>query len=172
MMLISRQEAKEQGLNKYFTGKPCKRGHIAERTVGCRSCLGCKKARMRLDYWASPEKHREYHRQYEAQPERKAKRSEAKRSSHGRALGRSYAAKRRELVSAQSALTELFNEEIQAIYKACVSKNKETGIDHHVDHIVPITNNIICGLHVPWNLQIIPAKENLSKGNKLEEETT
>jgi hypothetical protein len=40
-----------------------------------------------------------------------------------------------------------------------------TGIEHHVDHIVPLRSKYVSGFHVEHNLQVIPKIDNLKKGN-------
>lgn len=41
--IITRKEALERGLKRYFTGKPCKHGHVSERKIGSGMCLSCDK---------------------------------------------------------------------------------------------------------------------------------
>jgi hypothetical protein len=57
---------------------------------------------------------------------------------------------------------------IKSIYMQCAEISKFTGIKHHVDHIIPIRSDLVCGLHVENNLQIIPAIDNHIKSNKFD----
>lgn len=51
------------------------------------------------------------------------------------------------------------------LYDKAKGLTRVTGTLYVVDHIVPKISPFVCGLHVPWNLQIIPATENTAKGN-------
>ena len=59
---------------------------------------------------------------------------------------------------------------MDSIYEKRRTVTANTGVQHHVDHYYPLTHKLVCGLDVPWNLQIITAEENAAKGNKMPEE--
>lgn len=63
-------------------------------------------------------------------------------------------------------LTKEQRGQILAIYATCRSKSHETGIKHHVDHIVPLVGKLVSGLHVPWNLQVVSSSVNAHKHNR------
>lgn len=74
----------------------------------------------------------------------------------------------RKLMSTPTWLDEDHLWWIDEVYELATLRTKATGIDWHVDHIVPLQGRKVCGLHVPWNLQVITASENSKKGNKFE----
>lgn len=59
------------------------------------------------------------------------------------------------------------HDELLKIYQLREQVQKATGVEHHVDHIVPLISPVVCGLHVPWNLRVIDGIENRRKSNKL-----
>ena len=65
-----------------------------------------------------------------------------------------------------SWLTEEDFAQMRAMYELAVTKSREDGIVWHVDHIIPLQGETISGLHVPSNLQLLPATENMRKGNR------
>ncbi len=67
-------------------------------------------------------------------------------------------------------LTKQHKKQMQDMYTLMRDCRACTGEDYHVDHIVPLKGDHICGLHVPWNLQVLPASVNMSKSNKFDSE--
>ena len=186
MEIITQSEAKSQGLTRYFTGKSCKRGHTSQRMVSDRYCCECKRSRentssgrvsyrkrrytehrerlldeARLRYEVTGPKS-DYTKEWREQNSEKVK--QYRKDNAG--LYAFHTAKRRKLVKAATpAWVDM--DEIRGIYLEAARISMETGIPHEVDHIVPIKHRLVCGMHIPINLRIIPATENRSKHNKL-----
>ena len=152
--IISRKDAKALGLKRYFTGKPCKYGHVAQRFADNKSCVECvKRYTKKRD---STPRRREYDRKRKL---RWAKENPEKHNAR-------CAARRAAKLQRTPAWADL--EAIARIYAQARLMTIVTGWPHHVDHIIPLRGRSVCGLHVESNLQILPDDKNFEKSNKFE----
>ena len=114
---------------------------------GCGRCPACDKE--------SAKRFREKHAQRMAL---KTKKWRNENHDRARAHEKQNWAARYSLICGQK-LAKRYAKEIRKIYLSCPE-------GHHVDHIVPLRGKLVNGLHVPWNLQYLPAHENQRKGNR------
>jgi hypothetical protein len=125
------------------------------RKIGIQNkCKACKAVQRKQHYEKHGEVEREQHRKW---------------SKANKEVGAKHARERGRLVkqSTPNWLSEDHLWLIKEIYELCRLRTTITGVKHHVDHIYPIRSQYGCGLHVPWNLQVITQTENYEKGNKL-----
>ena len=188
----TRTEAKAIGAKYYFTGEPCKHGHIALRkTKG--ACVEC----LKIEWQQSNEKRSEYFAKYnQSDAGRAAKRKyyEANKNlviikamSRDNAQRQQYRnnwkknnpesvkidtnnRRRRHKNASPPWLTKEHKEQIKSLYRDALVATRVTGVQYVVDHEVPIRSELVCGLHVPWNLRVITQEENLKKSNKIVDE--
>ncbi|TIW21215.1 MAG: hypothetical protein E5V63_29895 [Mesorhizobium sp.] len=112
---------------------------------------------------------KEYNRLYRERNHEKMR--EIERASVQKYIGKKNA-RRRKRQAAKIQRTPVWADlaAINAIYELAASLTKSTGIPHHVDHIYPLQGKYVSGLHVPGNLQILSAIDNIKKGNKTPDE--
>ena len=153
---------------KIYLGNACKNCGGFERYKSNRTCVNClnKKALARPKEIVNAISAKHYQENAE---QIKKKQRDYKKSNRPlcNAIWMKYKASK--LNATPTWLTEKQLEEIQDTYLLAKDCEMLSGDKYHVDHIVPLQGNNVCGLHVPWNLQVLPADINMSKGNRHEE---
>jgi 5-methylcytosine-specific restriction endonuclease McrA len=174
LIIITRQQAISSGLKRYFTGKPCKYGHISDRYVSSFQCYECGqqpeyKARKSeiTKRWAAanPERNAANHqRKYANNRESIKSRVDAWRRSNIEKANLMRRLRKIRIRSAGGVFTRKDSEEMfarqEGLCKACKC-SLENG--YHVDHIVPVKRG---GSSWPKNIQLLCPPCNWSKSTK------
>lgn len=155
---IPRHIAKKNGLSTYFTGRPCKHGHVNRRRTINGTCIECEDAAQRKKVALAKTK-----------PEVWARYLAGKRPSENWLASNlwrfsEYEARRRS--AKRSATPRWANREIIKMLYQIGKIYRDAGIPCHVDHIVPLRSRLVCGLHVESNLTLLPARDNIAKSNR------
>jgi hypothetical protein len=133
-------------------------------------CKPCKNSLTKEYYSENREQHNEWTRNYYLQNKEEISEKFRKRYSEDP----SYRKQRlvqfyiREERTRTATPNWVKKSDLLPFYEESQRLTEQTGILHHVDHIIPIKHDLVCGLNCPSNLQIITAEENLRKSNKFE----
>lgn len=125
-------------------------------TSYCRECLN---RQAREYYTVNHEAKKEYQRNYNRTSEVYKRKRPARRKVY------SDLRNRRTKLARLRCSPKQDRKAIKQIYAECRSINATSPIKYVVDHIVPLNNPKVCGLHVARNLQIITEEANLAKSN-------
>lgn len=149
----------------YITGRPCKRGHLAPRLISNSTCIECAYAHRRA--------HPEYDRTHDTIRRGTEHRRKQKREAESlrRQLPEVKAGRRAERMKRIADLKQRTpswadHEKIKAFYRIAAAFS-DLHVPHHVDHIFPLNGEMVSGLHVEDNLQVITAIDNMRKGAQL-----
>lgn len=185
MNIVSRKLAVELGLPKYFTGKPCKHGHLSERRTQSRDCIECKSLIGKESYAKSAKVYKTKARaQYKKHREKrlleakayyqkdlgyqKLKRKEWQKKNLHKCRSYNVARKLAKEKRTPPWLTLEDFAVIEGLYLKARLFSKYCGEPYEVDYFYPLRGLKVSGLHVPSNLKVISKKENNKKGNSYE----
>lgn len=157
-----RKEAMLAGETTYFTGNPCKHGHVSKRfTVNgvCVECASVKQKKLVANGYsgAYAEKNRERIRETA---------SRWQRNNKGKVNANTAARHTAKMNRTPSWLSSEEKERIKCYYQLAAMYSEQGNEKWDVDHIVPLQGKTVSGFHVPWNLQVIPKSLNIIKGNR------
>ena len=130
-------------------------------------------ARAKDAYAADPErKKRAARARYASLPKELKERVVARAAAHDKAnpdqaKARTSLRRKRHQQATPPWLTLNHKRQIKRLYVIAAWITSNTSIPHHVDHVVPLSNPLVCGLHAPWNLQVLPYQDNLKKSNRV-----
>jgi len=179
MEIVTRSDARVAGLQFYYTGKSCKRGHVCNRYTSTSVCYMCASADGKSLRSGKADLYTEQNRQWYAKNRAKV-RARAKlyytenrdelieRTRQWRAKNPHKVSKNNRIRNTrlEQAIPPWFEEDkVKTIYLKRDELNAALGTDLQVDHIIPLNprDKSVCGLHCWANLQLLEQSLNDSK---------
>lgn len=162
---MKRAEAKSLGHRRYFTGKPCKRGHVADRNTSTGNCTACLAEDNARHYAENAVTERERSARHYRENGDYFRSYYAHRKEDFRA--RDQARRSRRLNATPPWYGELDDFVMREAADLCRLRELATGLAWQVDHMVPLQAKLACGLHCAANIQVMPARLNKAKNNRL-----